>query len=190
MLKIVSVVAIAAMAVVSSYSAASAGQCPPAPAVNERVFTLTGTPDPSCHSYGPGNDFNPGGVPAGYTLIEKDEANSAAGFLTLTGVGATSGTWGVQNVTLFTNLILLLKSGEGQSDPDWAAFLLNGATGGTWQIVSPTTGQQSLSHASLYGIPRDPQNPPVVPLPGPVWMLLATLASLGIYGWYRRRVAV
>ena len=187
MWKIPSIAAVATVALLGGYGSALAGTCPQPPVDGSRVFTLTGNnTDPTCYASGTGNDP----TPAGYTLIDKYEPGAESGPLQITGLGTTSGTWTISGVTGYTDLILALKSGEGQLDPDWAEFLIYNSTTGTWGI----TGQQSLSHASLYGIActncPNPETPPAVPLPGPVWMMLATLASLGIYGWYRRRTAV
>ena len=200
MWKVTSIAAVAIAALVGSYGAAQADSCP-APGQGVRVFTLTGTaptpalPQPTCIAYGDGNDFdNPTivsgqSIPANLTLIDKSD-DAVAGPLTIVGQGTTAGTWSISGVSGYTDLVLVLKSGEGNLDPDWAAFLLNGATGGAWAI----SGSQSLSHASLYGVRCEncpnPEEPPAVPLPAPFLMMLATLLSLGFYGWYRRRVAV
>jgi len=120
----------------------------------QRIFGVTTTtgPDAECFSFGTGN--NPDPIAAGYTLINKEETGSteAAG-LVLTGLGTTGGTFSY-NVALwssFSNLIIVFKSGEGQRDPDWAAFDLDPlAISGLWNIYP--AGTQSLSHASLYGL--------------------------------------
>ncbi len=67
-----------------------------------------------------------------------------------------------------TSIVLAFKSGQGQLDPDWAALLLlpAGILCGSWSI----SGQQSLSHANLYGMRGSS-----IQVPEP-----STLAPLGI----------
>jgi len=164
-----------------------------------RVFTINTTepdapPGPSCFASGAGNES----TPAGYAIIDKtDDSNAYVGVngeLVITqAADGLSGTFTITPVAGFFDYLIAFKSGEGQLDPDFAIFALNGALSGTWTI----SGQQGLSHATLYaracptaGCP-DPQDPPAaVPLPAPVFMFLATLLSLGVYGWWRRRATV
>jgi hypothetical protein len=169
---------------------AATAQCPPAPAVGARVFSIT-APDatsPACHSFGEGNesiaDF------PGSTFLAKVEGNDGtSGALTVTGIEALSGTWSI-NATLlsaYSSFLLVFKSGEGTLNPDWAAFSLaniGGIISGTWAIL---TGTQSLSHVSLYGI----IGPALVPLPGALLLFGSVLAGgAGFAGWRRRRQRV
>jgi hypothetical protein len=87
-------------------------------------------------------------------LIDKDQAGAPVGVcetcLTITGVGSTSGTFTISSVpwTTYDTLLLGFKTGDGILDPDWAVFeLTGGITGGTWSV----SGDQGLSHASLWG---------------------------------------
>ena len=63
----------------------------------------------------------------------------------------------------YGTILLAFKSGEGQLDPDWAVFkLAAGTLTGNWSI----SGDQSLSHANLYG------GDAASPVPEPTSMLL------------------
>jgi PEP-CTERM motif len=156
----------------------------------QRIFGVTTTtgPDAECFSFGTGN--NPDPIAVGYTLIDKEQDGSeeAAG-LVLTGLGTTGGTFSF-NVSLwssFSNLILVLKSGEGQRDPDWAAFDLDPLTiSGLWNIYPP--GTQSLSHASLYGLATGTGTPPPPPpIPEPASLTLLGTGLVFAASRFRRR---
>ena len=139
-------------------------------------------PAGDCVASGDGN--NPDPILPGYVLIDKEQSdsNEPAG-LVITGLGATSGTFSfdVSLWSSFSNLIIVFKTGEGQADPDWAAFDLDfNTTSGLWEIVNPGPGSQSLSHASLYGLPGT-----TVPDGGATLGLLG-LGMLGL-GYLRRR---
>ena len=159
MKKLIYTIAVVAALAFASNAQAAEIFCPPGldsgdASATQRIFGVTTTtgPDAECFSFGTGN--NPDPIAVGYTLIDKEETGSeeAAG-LVLTGLGTTGGTFSF-NVGLwssFTNLIIVFKAGEGQRDPDWAAFDLDPLTiSGLWNIYPP--GTQSLSHASLYGL--------------------------------------
>ena len=154
------------------------------PGAGERSFSVTTTsgPDAECFASGTGN--NPDPIAAGYVLIDKEETGSIeAGGLVITGLNGTSGSFSfdVSLWSSFSNLIIVFKSGEGQADPDWAAFDLDPLTiSGLWAIYNSGAGDQSLSHASLYGLPGTS-----VPDGGATLGLLG-LGMLGL-GYLRRR---
>ncbi|HKY20068.1 MAG TPA: PEP-CTERM sorting domain-containing protein [Vicinamibacterales bacterium] len=111
-----------------------------------------------------------------WTLVDKDQDPDFAGVcescLVITGVGTTGGTWTISSAAWVgqTSLLLGFKSGAGQLNPDWAVFqLTGGALTGTWSI----SGQQSLSHASLFS-----QGTPVVPEPASLFLLGTGLLGL------------
>ena len=162
------------------------GETPP-PSAGERLFGVDTTSGPElvvadCIASGTGN--NPDPILAGYVLIDKEETGSVeAGGLVITGLNGTSGNFSfdVSLWSQYTNLIIVFKSGEGQSDPDWAAFDLDPLTiSGLWEILNSGAGDQSLSHASLYGLPGT-----TVPDGGATLGLLG-LGMLGL-GYLRRR---
>lgn len=127
--------------------------CPGTTATTDREFGVEVTfanGTASCYDFGPGNIIGDNNDLAGWTFIEKDGLDSTTGALTLTGIGQTSGTFGIDPIwwTQFSELMIAFKSGEGQLDPDWTAFLLSPVVlTGDWTI----SGSQSLSHANLYG---------------------------------------
>jgi hypothetical protein len=175
---------------------AQAATCKPAPLAGERVFTVT--PDAgaaSCIAFGTGNiSGNPMDDPIfaslvpGSVLIDKSDGPEGADSDALSSglTSGLSGSWSFPDLTaplgfIWTDLVIAFKSGQGQLDPDWGAFLLSSAaTSGTWSI----SGQQELSHVNLYGRLVEA---PKIPLPAAGWALLMALGGLGLAA--RRRAA-
>ena len=142
---------------VATSAQASSVLCPdPLDNPGDRQFKLDTTLTSVCRLSGPGNingnndavNQLDGGI---WTTLDKSD-DSTTGPLSITGTGALSGhfdltpaVWGT-----YGRIILALKSGEGQINPDWAAFeLASGQVTGDWAIL---VGNQSLSHAILYGV--------------------------------------
>ena len=158
--------------------------CPGTAATTDREFTLDTTPDATCLAFDAGNLSGNGDSvnDLGYITLDKsDDGTSGAveGSLTFTPpTSGTSGTFSLDTAQLsgYTDFVLALKTGEGQLNPDWAAFSLPaGATSGDWAV----SGQQALSHAVLYGKVAP------VPLPAAVWLFGASL--LGFAGLAKRK---
>jgi hypothetical protein len=88
----------------------------------------------------------------------------------------TSGLSGTFSLTAsllsgFTDFVIAFKTGQGNLNPDWAAFKLPaGVTSGTWTI----SGSQALSHANLYG------KVSAIPLPAAGVLLLTLACGFGI----------
>jgi len=156
----------AALFSVSSQAALVAVSCPGTVITTDREFGVTTDPGTAlCLDFGTGNINGNNDVinAAGYVTLDKsDDLNSGElpQALTITAaVGDLSGTFAI-DAPGYTNFVLAFKSGQGQLDPDWAAFTLpSGVTTGSWSI----SGQQSLSHANLYA--------QVVPIPAAGWLL-------------------
>jgi hypothetical protein len=175
--------------------------CPGTAATTDREFSVTtaGLTTATCIASDEGNINGNGDAVNGLGYVTIDKSDNTTAYvgvdaeLTITGTGALSGNFSFTAPAGYFNFVLGLKSGEGQLNPDWVAFLLPaGILSGTWAIL---TGNQSLSHANLYaqacprgvcGNDQDPPNP--VPLPGAVWLMGTVLAgSAGIRRWRNRK---
>lgn len=178
--------ALAACALLFPLDAANAASvnCPGTAATTDREFQLTTTVAAVCLAYAAGSlSGNSDAINAlGYVTLDKsDDTTSGAlpGALTFTPpTSGQSGTFSI-NAPGYSSFVLALKSGEGQLNPDWAAFLLPaGILSGAWAILN---GNQELSHANLYGLPTP------TPLPGALVLMGTVLAgSYGFGRWGRR----
>lgn len=157
--------------------------CPGTASTADREFTITTDPGTAiCLAYAPGNinGNNDAINQLGYVTIDKSDDNTngiAPNALSSSG-SLTSGLSGDFSFTApagYTNFVIAFKSGQGQLNPDWAAFSLhNGVTSGDWAI----SGSQALSHVNLYA--------QVVPVPAAVWLFGSGL--LGLVGVARRKI--
>jgi hypothetical protein len=146
--------------------------CPGTGTATDREFALDTAVAATCLTSGTGNINGSGDAinALGYTTLDKSDDNttgSLEGALVITGGGGLSGTFTISPAAAaFGPLVIAFKSGEGQLDPDWAAFLLPaGVLSGSWSI----SGQQALSHANLYG---GDDSPPPTQTPEPMSAVL------------------
>jgi hypothetical protein len=196
-------VAAGVLAVTAGGAGAATVNCPGTDdeEVAYREFSLTTTPGSTCFAYGSGNisGNSGGGSPdplyallggsfgAGHVLIDKSD-DAVSGLKPDALVGAlTSGLSGAWSFLLpdagagfaWTNVILAFKSGNGQLDPDWAAFLVpDGVTSGDWAI----SGRQALSHVNLYA----QKVPAAIPVPAAGFLLAGALGWLAALRRRRR----
>jgi len=172
----------------SGSASAATVNCPGTAATTDREFTLDTAVAATCYQYGTGNlggngDFING---LGWVTLDKSDDTTTGnhdGWLTITGQGTTSGTFTIDPTawTTYGTILFALKSGEGQLDPDWAVFTLAfGTLTGNWSL----SGNQSLSHANLYG-GGDP-----LPAPEPTSMVLLGTGLLGLAARMRRSLLV
>jgi hypothetical protein len=162
--------------------------CPGTPQITDREFSITTSAGATCIGSSSGNiNGNGDAINAlGYVTIDKSDNATvyvgADGELTLTGAGTLSGTFSFSPPAGYQKFVLAFKSGQGNLDPDWVAFLLPaGVLSGSWNILS---GTQELSHANLYGIAGVAQTP----IPGALWLMGSVLAGwLGVGRWRQSR---
>lgn len=191
-----------ALALAAGSASASTVSCPGTGAITtDREFTLTTDPGSTCFASGLGNingnktggNADPlfgllsGAFGSGFVLIDKSDGNEGIKTDALVGelTSGLSGSWSFLLPSagagyVWKNVVLAFKSGEGNLDPDWAAFLLpDGVTSGSWGI----SGEQALSHANLYA----QRSPVPVPLPAAGFLLIGAIG--GLAALRRRRSA-
>jgi hypothetical protein len=130
-------------------------------------------------------------------LIQDVDALAGSGtYHTFTGGNAHSGTFTILGaVGSYVDLIVALKMGGGQGDPDWFAWVIPNLAGTydwSWAGFAQTgcggqgqnpCGPTGLSGIGLYGVSA------VVPLPAAAWLLLGGLAGLGALRMRRKSTA-
>jgi hypothetical protein len=166
--------------------------CPGTPGTGDREFMVDTTPSATCLAYALGNISGNGDAVNDLGLVTLDKSDDGTdgllqGALSITGAGSTSGTFTISPLAWasYSQLVIAFKAGDGQLDPDWAAFLLlPNASFGTWSI----SGQQSLSHANLYGgeLLGTPRGVPEIPEPTSMLLLGSGLAALAAHRRRRR----
>ena len=182
----------AVLAAVMFGSSAIAGtvSCPGTAVTTDREFGLTTALDATCLASGSGNiNMNNDSInQLGYVNIDTTSNDDAFvgidGEISISGVN--SGHFTLTLPAGYQNFVLVLKSGNGQLDPDWAAFLLApGTTEGDWTISS-----NGFGHANLYGqLSTGNENVSVSenPIPGALWLFGTVLAGGAGYSRWRKK---
>jgi hypothetical protein len=181
---------VAAAVMFGSSAFAATVSCPNSVVTTDREFGLTTDPvAASCLASGSGNingnnDFI---NQLGYVSIDKTGNDDAFvgvdGEITITG-NSNSGHFTLALPAGYQNFVLVLKSGNGQLDPDWVAFLLApGTTEGDWTI-----SDQGLSHAILYGqLSTENEKVSENPIPGALWLFGTVIAGGAGYSRWRKK---
>lgn len=188
------------LAVVSGLASganAATVSCPGTALGGDREFTLNTATAATCLATGTKNiNANGDAINSlGYLSIDKSDNSTVYegvdGELSITLTSAGTGSFQITPPAGYYHFVLALKSGAGQLDPVWAAFLLPaGVFSGDWTISA-----NGYSHANLYGqacpggVCGNNQDPPgPVPLPGAVWLMGTVLAgTAGVARWRKRR---
>lgn len=169
----------------------------PCSAGTARIFSITASNVLSCLTTGSGNINGGNGgqadtafVSSGWTFLDNtsDSGGLGNGWLTGSDNNLTSGLDGSFSINpsaflSYQRIAIGFKSGNGQSNPDWAIFELAPNTlSGLWSI----SGQQALSHAMLYGRGTPTHD---VPEPGVLALLGIALSAAAIAVSGRRRLS-
>jgi hypothetical protein len=180
---------VAAAVMFGSSAYAVTVSCPGTDATTDREFGLDTAVAATCLTKGSGNingnnDFI---NQLGYVSIDKTGNDDAFvgvdGEITITG-DPNSGHFTLALPAGYENFVLALKSGNGQLDPDWVAFLLApGTTEGDWTI-----SDQGLSHAILYAqLSTENEKVSENPIPGALWLFGTVIAGGAGYSRWRKR---
>jgi hypothetical protein len=155
-----------------------------------RVLTIETTAGGSCFGTGLGNLGNTdltALIGGGASVLERDEANSGAGFLNISGHDSqVQGTWSFTGSGATSYLYFHFGNGGDSSDtnPDYFIFALNtpgGTASGTW-----TTGGTGAKWNGLSNIAVVSRGTPV---PEPTTLALLGMGLVGL-GLTRRRKKV
>jgi hypothetical protein len=149
------------------------------------LSSTVGTPDPSCHDTGAGNEsfanllykinFNENGT------TQSTQGPGPNPFSLFIGGGSTSGSFAFQPGSVFAaGSLLVFKFGGGGGNPDWFAFNIGGLTAADWELLAFGDARtNALSHVSVYGT--------VTQVPEPTTLALLGLGLVAVGLRARRR---
>lgn len=185
------VLALSGAAGLGSVAQAVPVSCPGTVVKTDREFILDTSPTPTCLDWGTGNFDNVSDGEAAYlaggwlTLDKTDGAGGALnGALTVQGIDSSSGKFWIDAEVWekYLDVLFVMKSGQGQYDPDWAVFTLaKNTVYGFWSIKTERNNAHGLSHVNLY------YRGTVVKVAEPATLALFTTALLGLAIIRRRR---
>jgi hypothetical protein len=135
--------------------------CPGSGNVFDREFVVNTALAAGCVAYGNGNFENVATGEAAYladawSTIDKTDGNGGTmnGVLSVSNLDNDHGNFWIDASVwgAYADVLFVMKSGQGQYNPDWAVFsLANGTTSGSWSILTLFDNADGLSHVNLYG---------------------------------------
>jgi hypothetical protein len=167
--------------------------CPGTGSILDREFVIDTANAATCLDWGNGNFENAVDGEAvyldlGWITIDKTDGNGGTmnGALSVSGINSDDGNFSISSAvwTAYSSVLFVMKSGQGQYNPDWAVFnLASGTTGGSWDVYTLFGNADGLSHVNIYG-----QNAPTT-VAEPATFALFGLGLLGVAISRRRRLS-